>query len=58
MNLVRIVEDELDKIYSKTTVINLCKDKVTDYERGVIAGNINALNRLIKILTTDKELSR
>ena len=58
MNLVKIIEDELNKIYSKSVVINLCKDKVTDYERGIVAGSIDTLNKLRRLLTTDNVVKK
>lgn len=45
--IIEIIEKHLEKCYSSTTVIGLVEKSTSDYDRGVVAGKIEALTALM-----------
>lgn len=51
---VKVVEEELAQVYSKTSVHNMLKEDTTDYERGMASGKIVALTKVLRVLNEGK----
>jgi len=49
-DILKIIEDEFELIYSEDSVKELSKEDVSEYKRGVIYGRISELNKIKSII--------
>jgi hypothetical protein len=53
--IVEILESEGDKLSCRNTVLQLCANGVTDYDRGRIQGQIEMLTKIMQRLASNEE---
>lgn len=55
---IKMLEEIQEKYASRNLVNQLCQKEVSDYERGLIAGEIKMLTHIMMELTQDDKTSR
>jgi hypothetical protein len=48
--VIRLLEEEQDKLSSRATVLELCKQDASEYQRGRIMGQIEMLTHIMRKL--------
>jgi hypothetical protein len=54
-NAFKLIEGMLSKMYSKSTVIELSQENVSEYKKGKVQGRIETLNEIHRILTQKEQ---
>ena len=52
---IKIIEELKASMYNKDMLLSLCGESVSEYKRGLIQGEFNTLNKVIRALENAKK---
>ena len=52
---IKIIEALKEAMYNKDMLLSLCGESVTEYKRGLVQGELNTLNKVIRALENAKK---